>query len=504
MAESESKANTTLSRIVKGMEDGQCACLPDMLRMIHKLSEKVQDMAIQELANLIKNDTVVLEKVVSAANTIGYNPSGVEISSVGEAIQVIGFDRVRSLSMSLILLENANTWQFSDERRQATLTSLTSGIFAEQVAAEGSEVNPELAFLCGALRGFGRIVLATYMLDEFKEAEKLGGELTTDRAYREIFGLTPIELGHHLMEASHMSPTLLKTLKDYHPEKHRKSLLSPEDKLLAVADFSYQVAQVAINEAVSEEEFKKCTHRLKDRYKHVAEQIFPALDTVLKKTNDQLKALIRSSGPAAFPVKAVRCLQFRVEHADPPPPEPKKGPKHATESPGEGTPQDLDLWKAGIERMRAFAQEGQELQGKVINDILETVRKGLACDECWAFLQLPGKPGYSFEQGLGAHSIILQGRTRVLPGERSIFGLCLSRRESIFINDARDPKIRAHLPDWYRNNVMLNSFVLLCLQNRERVVGLIFAGWRSAGEVEIKPEHSRLIHQLLSIATTMR
>jgi HD-like signal output (HDOD) protein len=107
----------TLAKIQQGMQDGVCACLPELLRMIHTLSAKVPELAVQELADLIKNDTVVLERVIHAANSVGYNPTGVPISSVGEAIQIIGFDRVRSLSMALILLENSHAWQYREERR---------------------------------------------------------------------------------------------------------------------------------------------------------------------------------------------------------------------------------------------------------------------------------------------------------------------------------------------------------------------------------------------------
>jgi hypothetical protein len=60
------------------------------------------------------------------------------------------------------------------------------------------------------------------------------------------------------------------------------------------------------------------------------------------------------------------------------------------------------------------------------------------------------------------------------------------------------------MPDWYKNNVQLNAFILLCLKSRDRVLGLIFIGWRNAGDTKIRPEHSRLIHELLQVVASMQ
>jgi len=502
----EIKAEQTVKRIMKGMEDGQCACLPEMLRMIHNLSAKFHDLAIQELADLIKNDTIVLQKVVSAANTIGYNPSGADINSVGEAIQVIGFNRVRSLTMSLILLENANMWQFSEERREATLASLTSGILAQELAQSSESAEPELAFLCGALRGFGRIVLATYMIDEFRGAEDLAPELTADRAYREVFGLTPIELGYHLMEASHMSPVLLKTLQGYNPARYRETILSAEDRLLGIADYAYQLAQVSLDPAVSGADYGKTIDVLNDRYKTVIKVPEGRLEDVLKETDHKLKALIASSGRDSFPRRALACLQYRIEKVDPPPPPARETAAGSTSK----TPDETEAesararhWEDGIDRLRASSSEGKALKGPVLDDILRTVRQGLQADESWIFLRVPGKKGFHFRGGNGAHSLVLENRAAIGARESSIFGLCLKRKESIFISEARDPKIRPHLPPWFLQNVQLNSFVLLCLHHKTAVVGLIFAGWRASGEVEIPPGQARLIHRLLAVVSQM-
>lgn len=491
--------------------------------MVHSLSAKVRELAIHEMAELIKNDTVVLEKVIGAANKIGYNPSGMPIDSVGDAIQVIGFDRVRSLTLSLILLENSNTWQYSEERRQATMTSLASGVMAEQFARQSGRVNGELAFLCGALRGFGRIVLSTYLLDDLREADKLSHELRSDEAYRRIFGLTPLELSHHLLEAAHMSPELLKSLHKYQPDHHKPELLNPERRLTGIADFAYELANASIAGSLNEANFQATVKQLKEQYREVVQPTAEDLNELLVETRRHLRILTAQGGQTGISLNALRCLKSRAEGTDPPErvgnlgvppqgvdpadaliePEPEaplagKGAKKVAEDPGSR------VWEEGIERMRRFLAEGREMRGAVLKDLLQTVRQGFGAEESWAFLRQEAG-GYVFAEGVGVDGGLLErSHARILLEERSVFGLCLRREESIFIRDAGERAVRPYLPEWYKRNVALRSFVLLCLRNEETVAGLIYVGWRGAGKQSIRAEHAMLVRRLLELFASMK
>ncbi|MEX0321997.1 MAG: HDOD domain-containing protein [Puniceicoccaceae bacterium] len=488
--------------ITKGLEDGQCACLPDMLRMVHTLSGNVGDLAIHKLAEVIKNDTIVLEKVISAANTVGYNPTGAEITTIAQAIQVIGFSRVRSLTMSLILLENSNAWQNSDERRKASMASLTSGLMAEQLAGSTMGVNPEVAFLCGALRGFAHIVLATYMLEDYRQAETLAEELPSDTAYQELFGLTPLELGHHLMESNNLSPVLLKTLKQYNPHDHKESLVTPEDKLLGIADYAFHLSRLAIDESLSETDYRKSARLLRKRYEDTVKASPNDLDGMLEETTRHLRGLSTGTSISAFAQKAMNCLKSRADREDPPN-RPKQRPPKVT------TPEQkheklevhrrTQVFHDGVARLKEISMENGDSRKKAMDELLKTVRHGLEADETWAFLQKPNKPGYHFSHGIGTHSLLLEGTASFQAKENNVFSLCLARKETVFIGNARDPKVRPYLPAWFTHNVDLNSFVLLCLQNKQGVQGLVFAGWKAARQTKIPADHIRLIHNMLAL-----
>lgn len=494
------KAAKTLKLLQEGLQDGQCACLPDMLRMIYDLSSKFKDLAVTELADLIKNDTVVLERIVAAANKIGYNPSGYPIANVAEAIQVIGFDRVRSLSMSLILLENSNMWQYSDERRNATMTSLTSGLMSEQFSRYVYEVHPELAFLAGALRGFGLIVLTTYLLDDFRKIPNALTGMAEAAHFREQFGLTPIEIGKELMKASNMSPVLLDTLQDYDPSLYRKRTQPPEIHLRAVSDLAYKLSQCAIRTDVSEAAFRNFLATTKEEYVQIKDLSFDDVDSILVRTNRHLRAIATGSSKSAFSREAIRNFRCRADHSDPPQPFELSAVSLQKKSfPSPLTFSSSEHLSKGLEQMRFWETGGKPVDRGIIHELLNTLSKGLNAPECWAFLPRPNSNTFSFRLGIGTHSILLQERVHIHPRENTLFSLCLARKERIYIHDARQPKVRSHLPKWFIHNVQLNSFILMCLQKSNRPAGVIFVGWPNPRDIHVDPSDLGLISEMLDL-----
>ena len=138
-------AARTIEQITSGMNSGQAPCLPELVQLIQTLSAKAIDVSVTELAELVQKDVSVMTKVLTAANTLGYNPGGVPIGTVTQAIQVIGFDHIRTLAMSLMLMRHADDSQSAEEKRQATMLALSSGLVAQSLSQTHGIAAPEEA-----------------------------------------------------------------------------------------------------------------------------------------------------------------------------------------------------------------------------------------------------------------------------------------------------------------------------------------------------------------------
>lgn len=186
-------AQQTIKRVADGLEAGEAAGLSEIVELIQQLSGHALNTSVQELGSLIGKDLVVTAKVIAAANTMGYNPTGVEVSTITQAIHVIGFNKIRQLAVSLLLIENAERTLNPTEKREIAALALCSGLMAESVMEKYGSNNPEQAFICASLRNYGRILMTTFMIEEYRRARTIAMQegASEDEAFNQVFGLTP-------------------------------------------------------------------------------------------------------------------------------------------------------------------------------------------------------------------------------------------------------------------------------------------------------------------------
>ncbi|MES1168650.1 MAG: HDOD domain-containing protein, partial [Oleiharenicola lentus] len=100
-----SLAARTLDRASSAMRKDAVACLPEIVKLMRTLSRNSSEVSVGELADVIQKDPIIFSKVLAAANTLGYNPSRVAVTTVDQAVHIIGYERIRTLAMSLLLVE---------------------------------------------------------------------------------------------------------------------------------------------------------------------------------------------------------------------------------------------------------------------------------------------------------------------------------------------------------------------------------------------------------------
>ena len=260
-----SLADQTLARLEEAMNTGQNHCLPELMEIIHALSAKATEISVEQLGDLIEKHVAVMARVISAANTFGYNPTNADINTVGEAIQVIGFERIRSLVTSLILVRHAADSADTREQRATALLAVSSGLIARTLAREHELVDPELAFVSSSLRQLGRLLLVAYLTDEYRVALKRSEEIGDNAAFVEQFGLTPLALTHEILRRAHFPTRLLDALHEY--QRKPAGRRSPEaQSLISISSFSEELCKLALDRDLDEEDFHEELATLSKHY----------------------------------------------------------------------------------------------------------------------------------------------------------------------------------------------------------------------------------------------
>jgi HD-like signal output (HDOD) protein len=524
-------AKQTITRVAAGLESGEAAGLAEIVELIQQLSGNAHQTSVEELASLIGKDLVVTAKVITAANTMGYNPSGVEIATISQAIQVIGFNKIRQLALALLLIENAERTLNPHEKREIAALALCSGLMAEAVMSRHRSHEPEQAFICASLRNYGRLLMTTFMLDEYRQAREISAEgLSEDEAFRRVFGLTPLELGYHLLESANLPEPILKTLRALPIDALRQAATSDEIELLILADLSVKLGELALKPDLSAVDFQRSLISLSARTGRIFGLDAEALMGVLSDASKQLTEFARTFNLTSISQQVNPRLQCRIAGEDPlsvrissastaaallaqtaPAP---AAPSSASASPHGTPPATADVlastsetvfqqaFESGIEQLASLLDEQPVSMTKVYQVVLKAALQGFAARDG---LILTRKPDAAYLTALGSGPLFeaVRGRSLVRETDRDVFGISLQRMEDVFIYDATDTKIVSHIPSWMKPGG-LASFVLLPIHENKKPFALLLAGWPDKKTKSFSVSQIRQVRSMLKLVGTAR
>jgi HD-like signal output (HDOD) protein len=519
-------AKQTITRVAAGLETGEAAGLAEIVELIQQLSGNAHQTSVEELAALIGKDIVVTAKVITAANTMGYNPSGVEIATISQAIQVIGFNKIRQLALALLLIENAERTLNPHEKREIAALALCSGLMAEAVMSRHRTHEPEQAFICASLRNYGRLLMTTFMLDEYRQAREISAEgISEDEAFRRVFGLTPLELGHHLLESANLPEPepILKSLRALPIDALRQAATSDEIELLILADLSVKLGELALKPDLSAVDFQRGIVSLSARTGRLFGLDAEALVAVLADASQQLTEFARTFNLTAISQQVNPRLQCRIAGEDPITARPAlttlvhqmaQAAEASTAAQGQGTESAAptvpntsetvfqQAFESGIEELATLLDEQPVSMSKVYQVVLKSALQGFATRDG---VLLTRKPDGSYLTALGSGPLFesARGRSLVRETDRDVFGICLQRMEDVFIYDASDAKIVAHIPAWVKSG-KLGSFVLLPIHENKKPFALLLAGWPEKKTKSFSVTQIRQVRSMLKLVGTAR
>ncbi len=482
--------------------------MPEIVQTVRKLSGQIATVSIQDLSEIIERDPSVTEKVISAANTFGYNPTGIEIGTINEAIHTVGFDRIRNLTLTVMLAQNAGKGMNNEQQQEMASLSVCSGLLAQNLisSSERFSSDPDIAFVSGSLRNYGKLLMSTFFLDEYTEARNLAREGANDGAYSEIFGLTPLELGHTLLMSTNLPDLIMESLQRVPKEKLARTAQSESEEILMAAEFCVKVCELAFDDTLGPEEFQKelnaIVQMFGDSIPIDIEMVVAGLeevDTSMSQINEVV-GIKSSNSPANQALRARLDGRSVVK---------KKVVKKENKRPGIGIgephtepPRELN------EILESLDEDGEPLTDEQVKELYDGLNLaiaselGLGCS--MTFLMDPEQSRgvrFSARHGTGLLYERIKNRPLVSSEKKDLFSICLARREDILIQDANAGKISKVIPEWIHERGEVNSLIVLPA-SVEKSLFAIFVGVKLDGTpIEIEPTtHKRLRHLRTQLA----
>lgn len=445
-----SRTRATIERAVAGRHS---ATLVAVTNLLDALARKGDTASLTELAALVKSDVLLSTRVLAQANTFGYNGNGPPVTSLLEAFHKLGIDRLRGVVLASLLAQHAVTP--NQAQREMAVLSLVKGIVAQSLA-EACGQDPEQAFLVGALRSYGQLLLATFLPEEFDRArEEIGEHRDEDTAFREVFGLTPRELARTMLEAIPLSPELIGAIA-------REPSIRDKDRADSLSAWGVCAdtwAEWVFDPRLAPAEFRDRSVRLFESMAPAAGVRSPEdLNTFINRQRRQFSDYARYVGFAPIAERPAISLSRRI------------GNKPLHQSP---IIPGRDRFGPPVVRRRRSL--------RLAADALPCLVAGLGADEALLFALEAADGPYRLVRGHGEWARHLNRVGSFLPGDRSLFGLCAALHQSLLIHDSSAPTIRGHLPAWMQPSPPA-SFLLLPL-GEQATAQVLLVGWTTRRQV---------------------
>jgi putative nucleotidyltransferase with HDIG domain len=207
-------SDLAISRVVARVQQ-----LPSLSAVVHEvlLSFDNENVDIPSLVTKISRDQGLAARVLRVANSAFYGLSA-HVSSIGEAVVVLGFYSVRSLVVAAgVINQFPHDGGRNFDRLAFWRHAIGVGVCAKVIAARICQ-NPETAFTAGLLHDIGVLVLDAFFHPEFEQVldylKNSDGEVVA--AESATLNLTHGAIGYEVAKRWNFPQAIQLAIRDHH------------------------------------------------------------------------------------------------------------------------------------------------------------------------------------------------------------------------------------------------------------------------------------------------
>jgi putative nucleotidyltransferase with HDIG domain len=215
--------------------------LPTLPGVAGRILEVTSDgeSGAKELAGIIANDQSMSAKVLNLANSAFYGFSR-QITTIPQAVVVLGFDAVRGLALGVSVYETlpVPTNVDSFDREAFWIHSIGCGTAAKIIANALNYRDTGTFFVAGLLHDLGKVVLDTYFSDQYQRVVHHlvteGGESVSTE--EEIIKVNHAEVGGWLAFRWRFPDILVNAIEHHHDPDSADEAFIKETSIVYLAD----------------------------------------------------------------------------------------------------------------------------------------------------------------------------------------------------------------------------------------------------------------------------
>ena len=521
-----------------GAEGGDRATLEFLLRrMRHKsdfpaLSDAVvriqrvtqsEDASIAGVTDEIVRDVALTNKLLRLVNTAHFRNAGAgTIASVPRAVSLVGLAGIRTMALSLVLLEHMQDKAHVGRLKEMFLMAMMTGTLCDELTP--SVKAHDEPFLAGMMSQLGRMLTEFYFPEEAAlirrrvEPSWQRGEwsqVIEDRAVGEVLGLSYEQLGVGVTKVWGLPDSLRRAIARPEGEPPTRAVEPAADRLRWCVQASSELAQ-ALMQAPTESAGSKIS-QIGDRFARALNLPKDQFETAVRSAQSHLQSMSTDLGiDLKADSKARRLLPQALEV-------PTGNVNPATmpmpAAMAAATPNDATIAMPASERPAAAAESSARMLAleegissvtsalagdsfklnEVLRTILQTMHRALGF-RCVVFGLRDPKTGFitgRFGLGAPASALSAQFRVDVNPnGPVDLLTVACKKAADTLISDAAADNVRSRLPTWLQREADARSFVLLPMTMKSAPFALIYADCATPGGIVLGERELSLLRTL--------
>ena len=508
--QSSKKQDATIEFLLRRMKRKKdFPALSESLFKINKIVDE-DEKGFDALAGAIVEDFALTNKILKIVNSAYYRRSGGEVKTISRAVMMLGFDAIRSIAVSLILIDHLHDKSQAKQLKDRVVSSLYSGVFAKNLADKSNLMNKEEVFLSGIFHNLGKLLAIFYFNEESLEIEKLAEEqqISEEDAAAQVLGVSYHRLGAAIAKEWELPHYIVNTINPYNTKVNSKRLqLNDEEKMHAISSLSNELTHL-IEKNDDSDDWRKKSVKLWRKYTHQlnlndqdlvsladqAKEDLIDLNSILN-INMSKSSIIQGLANEAVEEKTVadeqgleQTMVLTVKPA-------------AQNGSGHDEVDDPEtILKTGIDDISAMLT-GDYSVTEVFRLCLEVMQRAFQFDHAVVCMVNQKKKLMEGKFGHGINNAFLAQFQFPMKYKPDVFHLALEKGVDIFISDTRDEKILKKIPAWYQQIIEAESFIVLPVMLKKKAIGLFYGDRFKSGELLIKPQELKLMQKLKFLAS---
>jgi serine/threonine protein kinase len=502
--DSSGKSHSTLEFLLRRMRNN--SDFPALSSTISEINTIVasESASSSKLTQAILEDFALTNKLLKLVNTVSYGQFGGSIHTISKAVAIMGFEAVRNIATSLILMEFLQNKAQAANLKDEVAASYLSSMVATHLNL-GDEIDTEEARICAMFHNLGRMLGIFYFFEESQQITRLmqDQELSEESAAIKILGLSYNSLGTGVAKVWRLPNSIVAGMQKLSGEKIKKPHGDSETMAVTV-NLANELCTMAAHGKPQDKE--KSLRQLCERYRQAVPVTESGLTSALE---NGLQELAKRADIIGFDLNRSSFIEKanqwngHVELANPSSADNSRilldsaAKNDKTEATGAFPQDDPDaILSAGIQDVTNTLVEDFKL-----NDLLQVVLETIYCSLNFRHTLIMTRDD---NQGLMlARSGFGEGVNEMIPGFRfslrfvpDVFHLAIDKGLDIVIEDVGAANIADKIPLWFRKTVDSQCFLLLPIMVNKRAVGLIFADMQEANSLKITQRQLSLLRTL--------